>query len=434
LARPSLSVSGNLAAAAAAALVLIVAGAAMLFAAGGGGGGGAPAGEAAGTITIGFTYTAGTPAGEAYKKGALAWWAYVNESGGVLVGDQRYAVKLVMLDDGGDPERARQLYENLAQTVDFLLGPSHISLQLVAMEVSEDYHKILIVTTPDDEPFKWGYNYSYQVSSPASAFAEPALDLVSRLDPNVTSVALVFADTPFTRAMAQGVKHWASLQRVHIVFEYYYDPGDVDFAKIARALLQAAPELLVGGGPREVSVAELAKAVRDAGVQVKAMILFQGHSPTIVEQLGDGAEGIMALIEWFPKASYSPFIASHLGYEWYGPTVTDFNALYQRLHGENPNVEAAKAFAGLLVLQYALEKAGSTDTQALVGVLDNARIMTFFGPLEFDANKDTHGRQLAHRPLVGQWQYDPQLGELTIKIVAPPEFANAEPIYPLPPR
>jgi len=432
LARPSLSVSGNLAAAAAAVLVLLVAGAAMLFAASGGGGG-APAGEAAGTITIGFTYTAGTPAGEAYKKGALAWWAYVNESGGILVGGQRYAVKLVMLDDGGDPEKARQLYENLAQTVDFLLGPSQISLQLAAMEVSEEYGKILMVTTPDDEPFKWGYKYSYQVSSPASVFAEPALALISRLDPNVTSVALVFADTPFTRAMAQGVKHWASLNGVHIVFEYYYEPGDVDFAKVARALLQAAPELLVGGGHREASVAELAKAVRTAGVQVKAMILFQGDSPAVVEQLGDAAQGIMALIEWFPKASYSPFIASHLGYEWYGPTVTDFNAIYQRLHGENPNAEAAKAFAALLTLQYALEKAGTTDTQAIVGVLDNARIMTFFGPLEFDSNPETHGRQLAHRPLVGQWQYDPQLGGLAIKIVAPPEFANAEPIYPLPP-
>jgi len=425
-----LQVSGKLAAAA--ALVALVALGAVLVA--GRGGGSAPAGEVAGVIKIGFTYTVGTPAGEAYRNGAMAWWEMVNESGGILVGDKRYAVKLVMLNDEGDPVKARQLYTNLAQTVDFLLGPSQITLQLTAMEVSEEYGKILLVTTPDDEPFKWSYRYSYQVASPASAFAEPALDLISSLDPNVTSVALVFADTPFTRAMAQGVKHWASLKGVHVVFEYYYKPGEVDFAKIARALLQAAPELLVGGGHREASVAELAKAVREAGVQVKAMILFQGDSPVVVEQLGDGAEGIMSLIEWFPKASYSPFIASHLGYEWYGPTVTDFNALYQRLYGENPNAEAAKAFAALLVLQYALEKAGTTDADAVARVLDEARIMTFYGPIEFDSNLETHGRQLAHRPLVGQWQYDPQLGEITIKIVAPPEFANAEPIYPLPPR
>lgn len=398
------------------------------------GGAGKKAVGEGGEIVIGFTYSATgqySVIGQEYYKGAKLWEKYVNSQGGIVVGDKAYKVRIVAYDDKSDPDTVARIYnETLVREADFLLGPAVSPLAPPAIDAAERNGKIIMVATPGIEPFKFSLEYSYQVASPSNTWFILALETIKSLDPAFTSLAIIFVDSPFTRAMAQGAVQWASNNGVQVVFEYFYDPGTTDFSRVIRALAPSPPDVVIGGGGVAEGAA-LARALYDSGLPVKAVVLFQGvETPAFQEAAGDAVLGVMGVVDWYYLAGYSPFIAQQLNLTWYGPTITEFTTLYQQEYGGTPTAAAARAFAALVVLQYALETAGSLDTDQVRQALDNARLLTFYGPIAFDTNPETHGMQLLHRPLLVQWQ--PGDAGPRVNVVAPPEFANAQPIYPIP--
>ena len=82
-----------------------------------------------------------------------------------------------------------------------------------------------------------------------------------------------------------------------------------------------------------------------------------------------------------------------------------------------------------LVLQYALEKAGTTNPDKVKDVLDNMHILTFWGELQFSSRAEDHGLQAAHEMILIQWQK--VNGSLERVVVWPAEFAKAQPLYPI---
>ena len=55
-------------------------------------------------------------------------------------------------------------------------------------------------------------------------------------------------------------------------------------------------------------------------------------------------------------------------------------------------------------------------------------LMTFFGHIKFDTSEEAHGLQIAHKMVVAQWQEN-DAGELERVIIAPPDVANADPLF-----
>jgi ABC-type branched-subunit amino acid transport system substrate-binding protein len=148
-------------------------------------------------------------------------------------------------------------------------------------------------------------------------------------------------------------------------------------------------------------------------------------------QIGDAAVGVVGPSQWEPDAAYSADAASGMGIPYVGPTVADFVSAYKAAYNEDPSYHSAGGYAAGLLLQTALENAGSTDTKAVAAALDQMDVMTFFGVEKFDTSADNHGLQIGHEMVYIQWQKDSS-GTLVKQIVWPEGAATASAVYPKP--
>ena len=67
-------------------------------------------------------------------------------------------------------------------------------------------------------------------------------------------------------------------------------------------------------------------------------------------------------------------------------TTENFNKLFREKYGLDPDYGEASAAASGVVLQLAIEAAGTLDKKAVRDALAKMNTMTFFGPIKFGAN------------------------------------------------
>ena len=89
---------------------------------------------------------------------------------------------------------------------------------------------------------------------------------------------------------------------------------------------------------------------------------------------------------------------------WYGPSVADFVEAYAAKYGEEPSYHAAGGYVAGLILQEAIERAGTTDSAAVAAALDATDLLTFFGHIKFNTTPEKHGLQEGHEMVYVQWQ------------------------------
>jgi branched-chain amino acid transport system substrate-binding protein len=187
------------------------------------------------------------------------------------------------------------------------------------------------------------------------------------------------------------------------------------------------------GGGHFADTSTFAKQLFDKDVKVKFISLLVAPPEPKFAELGDAALGVIGPSQWEPLAQYSPEAAQAAGLEWFGPGVQEFVDAYQAAYNEEPSYHSAGGYAAGLILQKAIENAGSFDTEKVKAALEALDLMTFFGHTKFDTSPDNHGLQVGHDMVYIQWQTDAD-GNLVKQVVWPSEGQSAEALYPLPPR
>jgi len=147
--------------------------------------------------------------------------------------------------------------------------------------------------------------------------------------------------------------------------------------------------------------------------------------------LGDAALGVVGPSQWEPQVNFTQDSATKAGLTWYGTTGADFTSTYKAAYNEDPTYHSAGGYIAGLILQKAIEDAGSLDTTAVAKALDNMDILTFYGHIKFDTSAASHGLQIGHEMVYVQWQKDSS-GNLGKQIVWPAEGATAPALYPIP--
>src|SRR5699024_8388729 len=102
---------------------------------------------------------------------------------------------------------------------------------------------------------------------------------------------------------------------------------------------------------------------------------------------------------------------------------------FEKRYDEEPGYHAAGGYVAGLILQHAIEKAGSVDTKAVAKVLDNMDVMTFFGRIKFGSG-DEHGLQVGHEMLLAQWQQGDN-DKLVKQLIYPKSARTAPALHPL---
>jgi branched-chain amino acid transport system substrate-binding protein len=378
-------------------------------------------------VTIGFTASlTGKLNVESTRQnnGLKLWMDQVNAAGGIKLADGTIVkFQAKFYDDESNADRVQELYTKLVteDKADFLISPYSSGLADAAAVIAQQYEKIMITTGAAAEgTYKKGYTLVYQTYTPAGHYLTGAIDLLASLDPNVKKIAIVHENDKFSTAVSDAVKAYAESKGYEVVLYEGYDSGTTDFAPIVTKIESARPEVVIGGG-HFADGQQFAKAIYEKNLPVKMIALLVAPPEAKFAEIGDAALGVIGPSQWEPLAAFKPD---------YGPTGEEFVKAYKEAFGEEPSYHAAGGYAAGLILQKAIETAGSLDTQAIKQALDNMDMTIFFGHIKFDTSAEQHGLQIGHEMVYIQWQKDAS-GNLVKQVIWPEAAATAKPLYPI---
>lgn len=360
-------------------------------------------------------------------QGARLWAEWASENGGVYIkeANKKLPVKVIWYDTKSDKDTTIKLTEKLINEdqVSFLLGPYGSSLTLASAAITEKYGKLMFSHSgASDKIWSQGYKYVIGVLTPSSYYYKSTMELLATLKPPAKSLALITEDNPFNLSIRKGIKKWAEELGFEIAFDEVYPAPPTDLSPILSKVKRLAPDAILASSHFKDG-ALLARQAAELGVYTKFFAL--GSAPSTLEWWNavgaQGARYTVATSQWEPIDAPDPARFAN----WFGPKMTgnEFNAWYKKRWGKPTDFRGTQAFAAGLVLQWAIEKAGSLDADKVRAALNDMDIMTLYGRSMID--RDT-GIQVGHGMVVAQWQNGRKL------VVGPPDVALESIIYPIP--
>ena len=387
-------------------------------------------------VTMGFTVSrTGNLNVESTRQtnGLNLWMKQINDGGGMKLKDGTvvtFAAKTY--DDQSSKGSVQQLYTRLAtkDNASFLISPYSSGLTDAAAVIAEQYGKIMITTgAASDSTYERGLSLVYQAYTPASRYLTGALDLLKDTDPAAKRIAILHENDKFSTDVCNAVRDYAVDQGYAVVFFEGYDTGTTDFAPFINKMESSAPDAILGGGHFQDG-STFAKQLYEKQLPVKLVALLVAPPESTFAEIGDAAIGIIGPSQWETQESYSAETARKVNLPFYGPSSAEFTSSYKATYGENPSYHAAGGYAAGLILQNAIQTAGSLDPERVKAALDEMNILTFFGRFQFSVSPENHGLQIGHSMVYIQWQEDSS-GAPGKQVVWPAEVATAEAIYPI---
>jgi branched-chain amino acid transport system substrate-binding protein len=351
------------------------------------------------TLTIGFTVSRTGKLNNdsiAQMRGFELWRDELNAKGGVAAGGKQYKVNFVSYDDESANARVQQLYTRIINQdkAQFLFSPYSSGLVATAAIVSEQYGRIMLTTgAAEEKTYKLGNKNLFQVYSSADLYLAGAIQAVKELNPKA-EVALVYKDDPFSKAVLQSARKQVTEAGLKTALDEAYSPETTDFGPIINKVISAKADVLLGGG-HYPDGATLARQLYDHRAGLKWVTLLVAPDSPNFATLGDAAVGVSVPSQWEPQVSFKPD---------FGPTAAEFTQRFQAKYGIEPGYHAAGGYAAGLLLQHAIEQAGTLDQVKVADILNKMDVTTVFGRTKFSTNPKEHGLQMGHEMVIAQWQ------------------------------
>jgi branched-chain amino acid transport system substrate-binding protein len=336
---------------------------------------------AQGTIRIGAPLPITGPLSPEAKKlqnGMNLWVETANKAGGIKVGAKRMKVEIVYVDYQSNTPRAVQATEKLItqDKVDFLFSPFGSGAAKAASSVSEKYEMPTIAATASSEQvYDQGYKYLFGVYTPNQTLTEPLSDLVQKQAGGVQRVAILARNDLFPLAIAQEMEKSAKKRGMNVLYFEKYAIGTLDHASALSQIKAVAPHWIFATGYINDLIL-IKKQMTDLGIEAPVVTMVAGPAyKEYVSALGKSAENVTSAAWWHPAVRYT-------SKDVFGSTE-NFNKMFQAKYGTEPDYgEASSAVSGV-VLQLAIEAAGTLDKKAVREALAKMNTMTFFGPIKF---------------------------------------------------
>ena len=377
------------------------------------------------TLTIGFTMSnTGNLNVDSLEqsRGFELWRDQVNAAGGIKAGGKSYQVKLVSYDDESNSKRVQQLYTRLIleDKADFLFSPYSSPLTTNASIVTEQNGKVMLTTgAADEKTYKLGNKFLFQMFAPGGEYLKGALDALKAKDPKAT-VAFVYEDAAFSVAVVKPAMAYAQQLGLNVVFSEAYAPATTDFSAILDKVISSGATVLMGGG-HYPDGSTLARQLSARKASLKMITLLVAPDSPKWTELGDAGVGVSVPSQWEPQVVSKP---------QFGPSVAQFVKDYEAKFKAEASYESAGGYAAGLILQHAIEQAGSIDSNKVAAVLNSMDVTTFYGRTKFSSAAADHGLQVGHTMIIAQWQKD-KSGKLVKQVVWPVASKSADLKYPI---
>ena len=339
-----------------------------------------PAQAAEDTLVIGAPLPltgALAPEGAKLRQGYDLWLEQVNAAGGVAAGEKRLKVEIKFYDYQSNTPKAVQLAEKLItdDQVDFLFSPFGSGATKAASAVAEKNGVPLIASSASSaEVFNQGYQNLYGLYTDNSTLSEPIADLVTKAG-DVKRVAILSRNDLYPLSLANEFEKSARKRGLEVVFFEKYAIGALDHAPALTQLRATNPDwVIVTGYINDLIL--LRKQAADLKITPKAFTGINGPAyPEWIRAAGPLAEGVTTSSWFHPVLAYT-------SEDLFGSTK-NFVAAFKDKYGVEPDFTQASGAAVGVVLQLAIERAGSKDRNAVRAELKKGGFETFFAPISF---------------------------------------------------
>ncbi|GAW93026.1 branched-chain amino acid ABC transporter substrate-binding protein [Calderihabitans maritimus] len=332
-------------------------------------------------------------------------------------------MKMFYADAQSDPAAGADAVERMItkEGVDFLLGPYTSGVTLGVAPIAEKY-KVPMITGSAESPLIWQQKFKYTFGTIPAVNLTAISPIYTLAKKGAKSIAIIGMNDAFSKATAEAFKGTAEKLGLQVV-KYDIVPSGTDFTPLLSAIKELNPDIVAVGG-HEKEHMEVIKAAKSLNFMPKAFLMHYGvTNPDFVENLGKDAEGVFGAAVWT--------IDIDLPDPLFGSTK-EFAEGYRNRWGNYPDYTAAGCTVAGEMFEAALEKIGATpplseeEREALVAALEEVKLDTFYGTIDFASEGEWYHNNTGLKPLTIQIQN----GEA--KIVGPASAKMAEPVYPAP--
>src|ERR1700736_6044694 len=340
-----------------------------------------------------------------YFKGLDLWREQANARGGL----GGHPIEFVVYDDRSDPGTAARLYERLItnDNVNFVISSLGSATAATGSAVAEKHKTLMINGGGAAEAIQQrGFKYVFQTAARISSYADGILPLIEKY--HVKTIALVSRDYAAARDISKAIKEQIKDRDVKVVMDEYFPAGTADFSSQIAKGQQLQPDLWIGLlYPGEAI--ETVRQFHSTNYMPKLFIANGVSQDDFITAAGKDAEYALGM------SLYEPSLPSEGNKE--------FVKTYHDKYNSDPGYYAAFGFVAGTVLEAAVKKAGSIDTEKVREVLTTLKLGTVMGKHEVDPKTYM---QIGVRGLVVQVQNGKR------EVVWPEEFKTADPKLPIP--
>ncbi len=313
------------------------------------------------------------------RRGYELWAELVNtDRGGLLVNGVRRPVELILRDDGSDAAQSAQLATALIddERVDFLLGPYGSAATFTVTAVAEAKGTLIVAPNgASEEIYARGFTNTFGILTPGREYTRAAVEHLAALGAR-TAVLAQETGSAFSSSVGQGALQWAGQYGITVLAVLEYPREATDLSAVIDAAKALAPDVFIGGGHFADAVL-FTRTAAQRDFHPPALLLTVGPGgPEFTAALGDTANGVLGPTQWDRTMTWQ---GADFG------TPAQYAARYTARFGAPPTYQAAQSTAAGVVLAHAIESANSTATAAVRTQLRALDLMTFYGPIRFDA-------------------------------------------------
>lgn len=307
-------------------------------------------------IVIGQSAAMSGPADEIgmeMKAGAEAYLNAINLAGGI----NGRKIKLVSLDDGGEPDRAKAntqklIAENNALALFGYSGEHTIKAVLPLI----DKNKIpFIAAAGGDQNLRDPFN-RYIFNTRASYFEETERGIDQYVRRGINKIALFYQNDPYGRAGLAGVDKAMRDRKLGILIFGSVDRNSVNVTSAAQTIGKSgAQAVVIATGAR--TAAAFIKEMKKTGSTAQYFVLSSAGAKTLARELGDEGRGVaVSQVVPLPTTEGEP-----LGRDYVKHIGGVNNASFASLEG----------YIGARVLVEGLKKSGKVPTrESLIDALE----------------------------------------------------------------
>ncbi len=317
----------------------------------------------------------------------------INAAGGIesMGGAQ---IKMLYADSKGDPATGVSEAERLIthEEVALITGTYQSGVAMPSTEVAERYGVPFVVPVPSEDMItERGFKNVFRVAEKTSWRNRDQVkfitEMAAKFDTPVKTVALIYENTAWGQGAVRAWEKYIPEAGLEIVLKEPYPTNSSDLTPVVLKAKNLNPDIIMMVSYVS-DAALLTNTFAEHKVMPKAFIGTSGGfaDPAFFELTGDKAEYYFDISTWEPDVN-RPFSA-------------ETNKAFTEKYGYGMNAEAVKAYASMYIIKDALERAGSTDPEALRKAFAETKLTE--GPTQMYASEivfDETG-QMVNAPLV----------------------------------